>query len=57
MERIIKVTGRGKISVKPDTIQLNINAEGTYKEYVEAVKKSTEDTDWIRKILRRSISG
>lgn len=33
MDRIIKVTGKGKISVKPDTIRLNIEAEGLYKEY------------------------
>ena len=54
MERIIKVTGRGKISVKPDTIQLNINAEGIYKEYAEAVKKSTEDTALIRETIAKA---
>ena len=48
MERIIRVTGKGKISVKPDTIQLNISAEGISKEYAEAVKRSTEDTALIR---------
>ena len=46
MDRIIKVTGKGKISVKPDTIKLNIEAEGVYKEYEQAVK---------RKILKRFI--
>lgn len=54
MERIIKVTGRGKISVKPDTIQLNINAEGIYKEYAEAVRRSTEDTALIRETIAKA---
>lgn len=40
MKRTIRVTGKGKILVKPDTIRLNIEAEGTYKEYILSVKKS-----------------
>ena len=35
MERTIKVTGKGKISVKPDLIQLNINAGEVYQDYSE----------------------
>lgn len=48
MDRIIKVTGKGKISVKPDTIRLNIESEGVYKEYEQAVQKSTEATGILR---------
>ena len=33
MERAIKVTGKGKIFVKPDTIRLRISMEGKYREY------------------------
>lgn len=48
MERIIKVTGRGKVSAKPDTIRVNINADGTYPEYADAIRKSAEDTELLR---------
>lgn len=36
MDRTIRVTGKGKLSVKPDTIRLRINIEGTYGLYKEA---------------------
>ena len=48
MDRILKVTGKGKISVKPDTIRLNFRAGGVYPEYAEAVAKSAEQTSLIR---------
>jgi uncharacterized protein YggE len=51
MDRTIKVTGRGKIAVKPDTIQLNITAEGTFKDYGEIFKRSTEDTEKVRRAI------
>ena len=54
MERTIRVTGKGKISVKPDTIRLNIEAEGTYKEYILSVKKSTEHTNLLRETISKA---
>ena len=51
MERTIRVTGKGKISVKPDLIQLNINAGEVYQDYSEAVKKSAEETEIVREAL------
>ena len=51
MDRTIKVTGRGKIAVKPDTVQLNITAEGTFKDYGETFKRSTEDTEKVRRAI------
>ena len=54
MDRIIKVTGKGKISVKPNTIRLNIEAEGVYKEYEQAVKKSTEATCILRETIEKA---
>ena len=51
MDRILKVTGKGKISVKPDTIRLNFRAEGVYPEYAEAVAKSAEETSLIREAV------
>lgn len=40
MERTIRVTGKGKISVKPDTIRLIMTVEGANKVYDKAVKES-----------------
>lgn len=54
MERTIRVKGKGKISVKPDTIRLNIEAEGTYKEYFLSVKKSTEHTNLLRETISKA---
>ena len=54
MERTIRVKGRGKISVKPDTIRLTIEAEAMCKEYDEAVKKSAEDTAVLRETVRKA---
>lgn len=51
MERVLKVTGKGKISVKPDTIRLNIEATKLCNEYTDAVKTSAEDTGILRKTL------
>ena len=48
MERTIRVTGKGTISVKPDTIQLNISAEGVCREYEEALEQAARITGQLR---------
>ena len=35
MERTIRVTGKGKLSVKSDMIRLRINIEGTYENMMK----------------------
>ena len=54
MERQIRVTGKGKISVAPDLIRLNIKAEGIYKTYEETLKKSAEETGILRKTFEKA---
>ena len=54
MDRTIRVTGKGKISVSPDTIRLNINAEGVFKEYAESVNKASEETSLIREAISKA---
>lgn len=54
MERFIRVTGKGSISVAPDTIKLHITAEGVSKEYEKAVEKSAEETALIREAISRA---
>lgn len=40
IDRSIRVTGKGKVYVKPDTIRINIRSEGRYKEYDRTLKKA-----------------
>lgn len=48
MERTIRVKGKGKISVKPDTIKITIKAEGLCWNYGETIEQSTYDTRILR---------
>lgn len=48
MERIIRVIGKGKLAVKPDTIRLIMTLEGIKEEYDETVKMSAEMTEIIK---------
>ena len=48
MERTIRVKGKGKISVKPDTIKITIKAEGLRWNYDETIEQSTQDTRILR---------
>ena len=54
MERQIRVTGKGKISVAPDLIRIDISAEGVYKTYEETLKKSAEQTGILRKTIEKA---
>lgn len=51
MERIIKVTGKGTIKVKPDTTCITMTIKGLYPKYGEAVNKSNADTNALKKLL------
>ena len=54
MERTIRVTGKGKLSVKPDTIRISIDASGIFKEYDITVKRSAEETGILRETVKRA---
>ena len=49
MMRTIKVTGKGKIAVKPDKIRLYVNKEGLCQEFVVKMWSNQE-----KKELRRN---
>ena len=53
MERTIRVTGKGKLSVKPDTIRLRINMEGIYPEYDETLQKSSEVVELLKDFVEK----
>lgn len=54
MNRTIRVTGKGRVSVKPDTICLIIEAEGIYADYETTVKKSAEDTELLKATIEKA---
>lgn len=54
MERTIRVKGKGKISVKPDTIKITIKAEGLRWNYDETIEQSTKDTRILRDALKNA---
>ena len=44
-KRIIRVTGKGTIKVKPDITRITMTLEGCYPEYEEALRCAAEDTE------------
>ncbi len=48
MERTLRVTGKGKISVRPDLIQLQMTLEGVRESYEETLQMSAEQTEQLR---------
>ena len=51
--RTIRVTGKGQVSVKPDTIKLRITTEGTYYEYEDTIRISADQT----RVLKETLAG
>lgn len=48
MERTLKVTGKGKVSVKPDRVCLAFGLEGARENYDEVLRLSAERTECLR---------
>lgn len=48
MERIIRVTGNRKLSVKPDLIQLFLTLENKGEEYAETARQATEYVEELK---------
>ena len=58
MGRNIRVTGKGNLSVKPDTICLGFEAEGVYPDYEKTIKESADQTKVLKEALEKSgLSG
>ncbi len=51
MERTIRVTGKGKLSVKPDRTRITLTLEGVFPLYEETLRASAEDTETLRSTL------
>lgn len=48
MEKTMRVTGKGKLSVKPDLIRLLLDTTKVCKTYEEALAKSAEQTEELK---------
>ena len=54
MERTIRVTGRGRVSVRPDTIEVGIYLNKVYPEYSKAMEASAELTEVLKAAAERA---
>ena len=52
-KRIIRVTGKGNLKVKPDMTRITMKLEGSYMEYDETLRRSAEDTEHLKDILEK----
>lgn len=52
-ERMIKVTGKGNLKVKPDVTRITITLEGQNKEYDKILGQSSKDTEALKDILEK----
>lgn len=51
MEKTIRVTGKGKLSVKPDSIRLNLKLVGVKETYENTLKLSTEEVEILKNCI------
>lgn len=51
MEKTLRVTGKGKLSVKPDTIRLNINLEDTCNDYEVTLERSVKAAETLKDMI------
>ena len=49
--RTIRVTGKGRLKIRPDTTRITISLEGTYPEYSETLRRSSQDTEQLKDLL------
>lgn len=52
-ERMIKVTGKGNLQIKPDMTRITITLEGQNKEYDKTLAQSSRDTEALKDILEK----
>lgn len=50
-QKTVRVTGRGMIRLKPDTMCVTMTLEGLDPDYTETLKHSADDTDRIRNAI------
>lgn len=53
MERIIRVTGIGRLEVAPDTIEIGLNIKGSENKEAKALQKADERVALLKKELKK----
>ena len=51
--RIVRVTGKGNIKVKPDMTRITMTLEGCYPMYEDTLRHSSEDTEALKDIMEK----
>lgn len=54
MPRTMKVIGKGKLAVQPDTIRLNIQMEGTYPDYAQTYEEAALALKQVKESIHAS---
>lgn len=49
--RVIRVTGKGQIKVRPDMMRITMELAGTHRDYAETLRRSSQDTEQLYDIL------
>ncbi len=49
--RTIRVTGKGQLKVRPDMTRITLSMEGRHREYGEALRRSSEDTEKLKELF------
>lgn len=49
--RIIKVTGKGQIKLRPDVTRITMTVAGVEQDYAKALKESSEKTEQLKDVL------
>lgn len=52
-ERVIRVTGKGRLRVRPDMTRITMTIEDVKKDYDKTLKASSEDTEALKSILEK----
>ena len=50
--RTLRITGKGNVRARPDTTRITMTLAGMLPEYGDALKKSSEDTELLRELLK-----
>ena len=50
--RVLKVTGKGQIKVKPDVTRITMTLTGIRKDYAKTLKASSSDTEQLKSVLK-----
>ena len=49
--RTIKVTGRGRLKLRPDMTRITLSLEGGSQDYADTLRRSSKDTETLREVL------